>query len=671
MPELGENGGQQLEAHIRKIYSHLHKIYRRGHFERELQVYGYKWPELDDTSEFYDYRPPGNDIENVTKRRIKYSEAIESLYELILFLELNMQAWVRDHGVLILQIKNLIYEVTDYSLAVPPKLGQFFIDQAKMFQERARKKEVERFADELRGAVSALPEPDNTRARAIKVQIIAALCGVIYLYRSHMNLKYDEALGIVESIETYVKGDLPGQHENPRESFGLIGLTMYLKGRLLVAKGEYADAQRAFAQSSDAYIARLDQKNDFLEKGLIGRRQFEDKKTVTLRRTALVSALGVGYLAFINSRISKALAALRMSRAALKQNVGEVYAAFTDVLFFACRRAEGSSERQTIEEVIKGIKVSRNTLKRLVPDSHYLHRAGIELAIALYYRVKSDQNSDEVTKRTSEDYSNAMALLEAAIEHGKILDEQGRHKNQRLLTEGLFIRSYIRRCLPDIKPERKQSNLSKAEDDARVALDVAKENSRMQCEALIALGSVHYEQSKYHKSVNNEHESHRSLTAAERAFNRTLKLNDGKNARIEAVCYLKLAKLNLLDPSSVALAHDFFKKWKAIENRVEHAFCHYMAQDVEKRLSEAPLMVVDAESPLTYNEWKEKLLTHFINTTLIKLSEETRNNHYDEEELLNLIAARLKLKFTRTKAYDLIEKRKLVEELQRRNKQST
>ena len=660
---------QQLEARVWEVYLYLHKLYRHGSFEQVLTAYQYEWPELDNNSNFYAYQAQETGL-SFTTHQVKYAKAVDNLYELVLFLEGPMASWAEQHRVQILKLKNLIYEVKDYSLNVPPELGQFFLTQAREFNEHVKRDEVERFADELRSEVSYRREHDDDRAQVIKVQIIAALCGVNSLYRSHMHGKYEEALEIVGNIETYVKTKLPRQHGNERESFGLVGLTMYLKGRLLSAYGDYVAAEKAYAQSSDAYVARLDQKEDFYRNRSITREEYEEKKMVTLRRAALVSALGVGYLAFISSRVYKALAALRMSRAALKQNVGAVYGAYTDILFFACRRAEGSSDRQTIEEVIHGIEACRKTLLDLVPESHYRHRAGIELAIALHYRLKSAQKTGEVIDRAADDYNKAMGLLEDAIKHSE-QDEDGHLKNQRLLTEALFIRSYIRRCLPEMMAGQKPSILTKAEEDARRSLREATGNTRMECEALIALGSVQYEQAKYYKSHGKEEDFHKKLNASQLSFRDALKRNDGKNVRIEAVCYLKLTKLSLIDPSSVALAHDYFKKWKEIEKRVEHAFCHHMAQEINEQLSEGgPLLIINAELSLSYPKWEEKLLRHLINTMLLQLSEVTRNGLSRAQDLRPLIKDALveKLEFKRNKAYEIIRELKLVEQLQLLNK---
>lgn len=659
---------QQLETRVREIYSTLYKLYRLGVFEQELKCYQYEWPELENISDFYDYRPPEKDA-LVTSKTIKYNDAVENLYQLALFLENEMKGWAEERAVLILRIKNLVYEVKECSLKVPVDLGAFFVEQARTFNGRAKKNEVQQLADELRGEPNAPQGPDDARAKVIKALIIAALHGVNQLYWLHMHGNYEEALEIIETIETYIRNEMPRQHINSRKSFGLLGLALALKGRLLLTRADYEAAETAYAQSSDAYIDRLEQKEDFFRKDYISKEKYEEKKIVTLRRAALVSALGVGYLAFISSRITKALAALRISRAALKQNVGAVDGAFTDLLFFACKRAERSSDREMIEDVIQRIEACLDTLSKFVPDSHYVHRAGIELSLALHYRAKGEPKTGEGILHASQDYARAMELLAAAIKHGETA-EDGHYKDQSLLTEALFIRSYIRRRVPEASSEKKYSNLSKAEDDAKRSLREAKDNSRMQCEALLALGSVQYEQARYYKENKKEEEFHRKLLAAQRSFRDALARNK-KNVRIDAVCYLKLAKLGLLDPGSVALAHDYFKRWKEIESRVEHAFCRDMGNEIGEQLSQdGPLLIIDAEFSLSYPEWKEKLYRHLIKIMLTKLSEQTKHSQYSDKDLYSEIVDALidKLKFKSSTAYVLIKRDNMLDRLKLMNK---
>ncbi|HVQ39116.1 MAG TPA: hypothetical protein VMS31_16375 [Pyrinomonadaceae bacterium] len=657
----------QLERYVRDVYANLYKLYRLGAFEEELTCYQIEWAIADNRILVYQFDPVQPDSPN-TQAAISFKEAIENAYQVVLFLEEHLKSWVAEHSVEILTIKNLVYEVKDYSLEVPDELGDFFIEQARLIREHLKRGTLEAFAEEFQSDLKEGLDANDKRARVIKVQLIAALCGINHMYRLHLDRNHDEALEITAILEDYIRREMPGQHQNERGSFGLLGLTMYLKGRLLSAQGDYANAQQAYAQSSDAYISRLDQKLEFKKKGYIDEDQYREKTSVTVRRAALVSALGVGYLSFVNSRISKALAALRISRAALKQNVGAVYGAFTDMLFFACRRAEGSSDPVVMGEVVQGLESCLSTLSNLVGKSHYFHRAEIELATALHYRAKSNRVGTGEHNSTS-DHERAMELLNSAVKHSNG-EVPGERKNRRLLAEALIVRSYVRRHLPETEPDDRSRTLMRAEEDARSARREAVGNSRMECEALIALGSVQLAQSRFQRSISNEHIATQRLQAAQDSFRTALTVNSGKNVRIEAVCYLKLTKLNLLDPSSIALAHDHFNRWQEIENRVEHAFCHAMARDLKNQLSQGgPLLIVNAEDSLSYPEWEGRLMEHLLNTMLTKLSKETKTSRHSNSKLQSIISEALvtKMEFKKTKAYEVLKENNLVARLQSMN----
>lgn len=669
MTEIKE--GVSLDARVDRIYRYLYKLYRVGAFEEKLEGYRYGWLELGNGADFYEYRSP-RDGAKVDPQKVSYQEAVEDLYQMILFLESNKKSWAEEHPIQILEIRNLVYEVKDYALRVPPELGHFFIDQARKFGEHVKNNLVVHYADEFRKERSEEKEHNDARAKVIKVLIISALCGVNQLYRLHGQEDYDEALEIIENIEMYVSHGLPHQHQMERQSFGLLGLTMYLKGRLLSAKdGHYGKAHAAYTKSIDAYTTRLDQKAEFYEKGYIDKEDYEEKKTVTQRRAALVSAIGVGYLAFVNSRISEAFAALRGSRVALKQNVGAIYGTFTDILFYACKRAVGSSDKQTIKEVIEGLRGCRETLSKLVPDSQYSHRAGVELAIALHYRAKAEYKPGEQAVEASTYYGEAMRLLNAAIEHSETMVD-GHYRNRRMLAEALIVRSHLGRHLPETRSGGKSAAYADAERDARRARNVAKGNDHRECEAEVALGAALCAQAGLVRT-ENEHEFGQKVADAQESFQRALMLNRGTNARVEGVCHLKLTKLSLFDPSTVALAHDHFKRWQEIESRVEHAYCHEMASELRKQLGQdGPLLVINAETNLDYFYWEKKLLDHLLNTMLVNLSKDTNKENYSETELRGKIVNALikELNFKKSKAYELVKDKEhnLVERLQRLNK---
>jgi hypothetical protein len=659
--------GDLLEFHLRKIYSKLNDQYRKSAFEGRLRFERLNLEELGDRTNFYSYpddqprksKPDEEPGDSEPGPTINYADAIEDLYQLITFLELHRADWVREHEIIVLEIKNLIYEIKDYSLDVPAPLGEFLFQQAKGFSERVNSGDVEKFADYL---VLLRPDgKDYPRYRVLKIQIIAALCGVNHYYRLHVPDKHQIALGILANVETYVREQLPKQNKDGRESFGLLGLTLYLKGRLLSAAADDDAAQKAFGQSSDAYMDRLDQKSFFWEKKYISEEQYTAKKAVTLRRAALVSALGVGYLSFINGRISEALAALRASRGVLKQNVGAVYSAFVDILFYACRRAEGSSDRQTIDQVIKGLKISRETLRGLVPKSHYFHRAGLELATALHYRAKIDFRASDDEKRGVPDHDDALKLVNAAIDYSQEMVGSD-FRNPRLLAEALVLRSYLWRRPMSNSGRDRFALLHSSKEDAERANAVAKGNARTRCEALIALGVTHYHEYQLERSGPNGTRAYAKLNAARLRFHEALDLNEDRNARIEAVCSLNLARINSYDPAQVARADVHFQRWKKIENRVEHAYCHELAREVGERLSSnGPFLIVNAETSLSFPMWETKLFDHLATNMLRRLAGKVNEGLIDRENLGPALieGLRTEVGIKRSRAYLLVKDKEL------------
>jgi hypothetical protein len=648
-----------LESKLREVYGTLYRQYRRGTFADVLTAYEVEWKELGGRK-FYVY---STDVPEAEPLAVGYREAVKNLYDLLVSLDQERPDWVDAHAIEILQMKNLVYEICDQFLDVPVELGVYMFQEAQRFVDRVRSGTAKEHASQACLENTVAREYTYDRPRVLKIQIVAALCGINNLYRAHEPEKYALALEFINVIETFVRRDLPLEYSPRRDCFGLLGMTTFLHGRVLSAQGDYDGAQSAFAQSSDAYVARLDQKGKFFEEKFIDAEAFEEKKRVTLRRAALLSALGVGYVSFINGHISQALIALRSSRLDLKHNVGAVHGAFVDILFFACRRAVGSSDRQIMEDVVTGLRACRKTLKPLVQDSHYYHRAGLELATALHCRAKLLAAAGE---DAAKDQTEALNCLNQAILYSEKLKEQ-RPQNSRLLVESLIIRSYVKRWMPLGLGEDHHARLTSAMDDAIRANRVAKGRSWTKCEALIGLGVAHY-----HEYKNSPVDSRdiNDLREAQTYFREALTVNGGRNPRIEGVCYLNLARLGLYDPATIALAHDYFQRWTRIKDRVEHIYCRELADRVSERLSaNGPLLIINAEASLSYPDWEKKLREHLLNTMLRNLAQETAGEQLDEARSRTLIVEKLinDLNFRRSKAYELVkdEKFDLLRKLER------
>jgi hypothetical protein len=648
----------RLAFRLQENFLRLRREFRRGGFEGTFEAYLHPWPELDNRADFYGYdkSEPG-----AVEHKITYRTATQNLLDLVNYLDRNRGPWVEANAIAVLQIRSMIFESLDQYLAVPPDLGEYMCRQAAELRERILDGSAGRFADGLCLPKSAARKYEFTKSRVLKAQIIAALCGVNYLYRAHKPEDYELALQTVCDIEKYVRESLPAQYKYPRPSYGLIGMTTFLKGRLLSAKGAYEGngAREAFAESSAAYMARLDQKSEFFEKGYITSEQFDDKRRGAIRRSAILAAAGTGYLLYSAAHISEAMATLSASRAVLKHNVGAVHEAFIDTLFFACRCAVADNV-ESLDEVIDGLANCSSKLKQTVPDTHYYFRAELERASALHARAKLHFRArDEVAGDA--DHGQAIRALDSVINFAEqILGEHPR--NPRLLTEALILRSFVRRWLRLDSADARQAMLANALGDAMRANTVTTGNSRTKCDALIALGAAHIHFHRFGPEGGKGIRESKDLEKARACLLEALAINKGSVDRIQGLCYLYLTEAYLIDPSGVVLADDAYKKWTAIKDRVEFAYCHELAARIGDRLRpDGPLLIVNAETDLSYPVWEAKLLRHLLNTMLRNLAEETKNDELDLSKLRGRIVEALisDLKFKRSKAYALVADKEL------------
>ena len=645
---------QQLEGNFLCLY----RQYRLGGFEYPIG-YLYRWQPDEPRPEVQFYALYDDLARNIRPQLkegdISFEAAINDLYRLTLYVECSRSDIAKSQAVLLLRCKCLIYEATDYILNVPPELGTFFIQCAERFPHQP--KEVERQAEELNGAPFANKDERN---KVIKIQLIAALCGTNQLYRKHGASAYERALQLLEKIIHYIIDELPQQHEQQRESFGLIGLSQYLLGRVLSGKGAFTESRKAFRRSAEAYVARLRQKEEFLRDGRIRPHEHEEKVSVTLRRAALVTAFGDGYLSFVNGHITRSLESLTLARAALSRNSGLVYLTYVDMLYWACQRAAHSCEGTIIENVIRELSKCREKFRELVPNSHYFHRAGIQLAIALYYRAK-------LPTATGSEYGEGMRYLDEAIAYaGHRID--GEPRNPHLLATVLVTRS---RFLSSRYHQNKRLDqqtahqyLLEAEKDALEARELSSGIKEMESESWAILGDVYTDLAALHKSRKEKFYTH--FDKALDALQQALKENQGENIRIDALCYLRLTKLCLLNPHSKLLAYEYFGHWKKIEGEVEYQYWKVMARGLERKLG-GPFLLIKAWDSLNYEHW-EKLLSKFLlEEALKKFVAAHEGRYYKLDKLHSLLAnyLRLEMGFGKTKVSQLIRDEELMKKIVR------
>ncbi len=661
MSELRDR--QYLVKLLENNYSCLHRQYRLGGFEHKVG-YRRRWlpagPESDEG--FYEVCE-GQQVTGGSQpgaQHITFKSAIENLNDLICYVGRCNRDVAITQAVLLLRCRCLIYEASDYWLNVSAELGSYFINRAEAFPHHPE--EFQPQAEAFDSTESIVKKDD--RAKVIKVQLIAALCGANELYRRHGASDYGRALSLLEKLRRFIVDELPLHHEVARPSFGLIGLVEYLIGRVLSGQGAVRESRQAFRRSAEAYVARLRQKEEFLRDESITPQEYEEKISVTLRRTALVTAFGDGYLSFASGHITRALESLTLARAALSRNAGRVYINYVDMLFWACHRAAYSSDKQKMDLVVQELRKCRETFNNLVKGSHYFHRAGLQLALALYYRAKLSSAT------AGEDYDEGIRYANEAVKFaGK--REMDRPKNPHLLAAALVTRSRFlsSRYRPGNNADTTTNlrYLAEAEADAIKARDVSAGIRDIHSEALATLGDVYTDLAELHRANNKKFYTYfdRSLEALEQA----LQENQGENIRTDAVCYLRLTKLCLLNPNTDVSAHEYFERWKNIEAEVENDYCKTLASELLKKGNlRGPVLLIEVKDSLNYDEWSKTLSSLLLEEALKKFVERHKGEEHKQPKWRSMLATHLsqELGYARSKVYQMIGKEKLMEVIKSR-----
>lgn len=612
-------------------YTCLQRHYRLGNFEGLIPLL--EPPPLEPDPRYYfrlDHKKP--DLEKDDPRpTVKFQQAIDDLKRLTI----DLAKLPDSDKALILQCKCLIYEAKDYLLEVPTEFASDFLRYAEEFSEDVER--VRQHARELNGAPF---ENKDDCARVIKLQLIAALCGINILYRQHDPNKHEIALAALDRLIRFISSVLPDEHTTRRDSLGLMGLAQYLNGRILSAIGSFDAARKAFHVSAEAYVNRIRQKETFYYKDRsLPEDQYREKVSVTLRRAALVTAFGDGQLSFVNSQVTRALESLTLARAALSLNSGKIYLNYVDVLYYACRRAQHSSNRKVIDDVIVKLGECRDRLQTLLEKPHYVHRTGIQLALAHYYRARLVDQNDHV------DFDLGMNYLDQAINFAEGRTDDRVHApilSEALTIKSRFFRSLYRKYKKN-DPGLAWRHLKEAEKHANNACAAGVGLKVIAAEAHVARADVYKDLIEFNRYRPKGHSTFRSdFKMAMAEYELALSLNNSENRRVEGLCWLRLAKLCLLDPSSHSLARKYFDHWLEVEPEVEHEYCRSMARDLESRLDEQRLLIEPARS-LDYADWNKQVLELLVDEAIKEVVQEshTKRRRLTSRAVANQIKKKL------------------------------
>lgn len=622
-------------------YWYLFGLYRLGSFETSVN-----------TAKFEFYQPAAAEMD-ADKPAGTLKPAADDLYLLACDLSKDVVANAGEFTSesreevteLVLRSKVLSYEIDDYFLSISGTKSRQFIDLLKEISL-----DLSGYIEKHYGFVSDV----DKKRKIVQYLLLSAICGINELYRKHNKDDYEEGIKRGEEILTYIKADVAHLSFPLGSGHGVRGLCYYILGRLHFALGNYHTADCYFRESVEAYSEKIQwSRTESLESLL-----------ATLRRCALASTFGSAYLALSEGKIRDAINLSALARSILKHNCGEVYAAYAELIYLSAKRAEASSNGQTLRKVRRGLRKCRQTFESYVPNTHYVHRAGIQLGIVYHYLAQA------FPLHRKRYYQLATAYLDQAIAFAETEGDGRQHRNQRLLAEALTVLSHI--------TSHARADFELAEERARRALVAAEGITQYTCEAYLALGAIFYMQAERSASLEKtgahmkETEAH--VKNARWCINQALDKNQNANARIRAAGYLRLAELSLLLPGTLPEVRHYYQKWLQVKDSVENDFLQHWGRKVNDAMQNInEHLFIDVRISFKTEYWNQKVEEHLMYAAMREMAHDLQDRQSGQmlkekmlkDDMKTEIRDYLKDKFKigESNAYTKIIKYNLVEKL--------
>ncbi|MGC2236282.1 MAG: hypothetical protein WA584_08980 [Pyrinomonadaceae bacterium] len=532
----------------------------------------------------------------------------------------------------------LAYEISDYFLATPHNLAYWFHNTANDIMNLS---DINKF---IKAKYSLVPDK-TLMSELTKDCSLIVLFAANDFYRRHNADSYENARQLLKFLKEKVIDLKTKDNKGMLRNLALSGLFYYIKGRVDFARSNFKESAQDFRKSTEFYLLKLTQDELKYQKEIIKPDEFRNSKILSMRRIALTSILGSGFQALVESRVSEALQLAMLAKSVLVTNSGIVYKTYAELIYQSARRAYHSSDSNIIFDVINKINECRNIFINLVPKSHYIHRAGIELSLALHYLARAmDQGNDNILKMQvtslikqqlenfpdlaaecegksirEKIYSAALRYLEEAIKFTE-------NKNNRLKCETLTISSHLLRL-------KSNPNLTESLKNAEKSMEFSEGMGQIFCEAKIAVGAVLAALIDKKRSTEKNKRANTSAradyTKACLQFEEVLRINNGANHRISAVAYLQLAEC-YLKMDRISLARHFFQQWEKIKGHVEHEYVHQKASEIQQRLNITDhVFTVDLQFQKDVNYWREEFNKWYFMQKIIELSKVITNNPDD------------------------------------------
>src|ERR1043165_384445 len=486
---------EQILAELKDLYRRLDFAYRRGDFEQAVP-FTTKSSLLDYPLSIFRGGPSPMSFGNAAVKLFEKARKLDGAYAEKRDLPADLREQIAEH---VLLAQTLAYEIMDYFLLPDQEVSKHFLKLAK---------EVSKDVEDYYQRNYAFVVTARARVEIVKHLVLGALWGVNVHYRSYAASGYHSGITQVGELIRFLEERFARFCGREYTAFGLLGLAYFLRGRLLLNRSQYEEADDSFRRSADNYIRKLTIKEAARKDAeATGGREAgatppharaagdgEDVvgvpvgELLALRRAAVALAFGRGYFGLLYSRIKEALSFLILTRGILHFNSPSVHSSYAKLLYWAAKRAENSNDPATLEEAREGIEACRKVFEEQVPDSHYPHRAGIEQSLVLHYLAQ------QRPAKRAEYYREAVRGLEAAVKFAKG-DEVSHKQNAQLYAEACYILSHILRYQSaDVTPLDAAQSVSAVRVAfwySKVAEEVSRPFPRHRCEALLTLCGVY------------------------------------------------------------------------------------------------------------------------------------------------------------------------------------
>lgn len=424
--------------------------------------------------------------------------------------------------------------------------------------------EGEKIFDQLKAKSISL---QGGAPRLIREQIRLSLAYIqANLYREHNYIECKKRILFCRDLTLRLKRpDFP--------CWGTQAQIMHALGRVHRQVNEFNLAEECFAESINFYYERAEQKRKLYEKGdQRDHQQLQAEISFSNYRSAIALGLGLGWVNFTKGLLTMALHHnIIPARALLAHTGDELNKAYLAILFGAIKRCLAGNSIEKLDEAISVIEKAHEDFKK-AGHLRYTARASYELSMAYlysFYLHKKQGNS----KKEKEQIEKARESINTVLE----LSQQG--SDHRWISNAYIIQSRI---------ERWDGNYKRAEQIASEALEVANKSNQVLCKI-----DANLARARVRIKLKDIEGARKDLDQAQALNQRSSSVDDNdpiipaaepRNPRIQAVCYLNLARICVLSEEG-SQAKEYLSLGRDLLKGVEHVIIHKLADNIEKEVN--------------------------------------------------------------------------------------